>query len=213
MTASILSIQTGRSQPLGPDRVPSAFVKTARGGAVEVTLLGLEGDEQADLDAHGGPEKAVYGYAASRYPVWAEEFPALADRFIAGSMGENLTIAGMDEDDICIGDVHAVGTALLQVCQPRQPCFKLGLAHDNKLLALAMIRLRLSGWYYRVLKTGSLKAGDALTLHARPNPGFAFARLTEIVYHGKASQDELYRLAQMPELAGKWRARARKLLG
>jgi MOSC domain-containing protein YiiM len=212
MSASILSVQTGRAAPLGPDHVPSAFVKTARTGAVAVMQLGLDGDEQADLSVHGGPEKAVYGYAASRYPAWAQEFPALAGHFTAGAMGENLTIAGMDESGICVGDVHAIGSALLQVCQPRQPCFKFALRHGNKLLPKAMVRLGFSGWYYRVLKTGRLEAGDRLILHDRPNPDFAFARLTQIVNHADATRDELQRMADMPELAGHWRDRARQLL-
>ena len=127
-------------------------------------------------------------------------------------MGENLTISGLDETDICVGDVHAIGSALLQVCQPRQPCFKFALRHGNKLLPKAMVRLGFSGWYYRVLKTGHLKAGDTLTLHHRPNPDFAFSRLTQIVYHGHASRDELPRMAKMPELASQWRDRARELL-
>lgn len=210
--ALLLSVQTGRTAPLGPEGVPSAFVKTARAGPVAVTSLGLDGDEQADLAAHGGPEKAVYGYAASRYPHWAMEFPGLADHFTGGAMGENLTIAGLDETGICVGDVHAIGSALLQVCQPRQPCFKFALRHANKRLPKAMVRLGFSGWYYRVLKTGSLAAGDTLQLHARPNPDFAFARLTEIIYHGHASEGELARMAAMPELASQWRARARDLL-
>ena len=169
MTAVLVSVQTGRIAPLGPEKVPSGFVKIARLGEVAVTPLGLDGDEQADLTAHGGPEKAVYGYAASRYPVWAKEFPALADQFTAGSMGENLTVAGMDETDICVGDVHAIGTALLQVCQPRQPCFKFALRHDNKRLPKAMVRLGFSGWYYRVLKTGRRRPASA-RLHDRPDP-------------------------------------------
>lgn len=212
MRASILSVQTGLSQPLGPDKVPSAFVKTARDGAVKVERLGLDGDEQADLIAHGGPEKAVYGYAASHYPAWAKEFPALADHFVGGAMGENLTIAGMDEGDICVGDVHAIGSVLLQVCQPRQPCFKFAAAHKNKLLPKAMVRLGYSGWYYRVLQAGSLKAGDPLTLHDRPCPDFPFPRLVQIVYRGGAKPDELARMANMPELASQWRATARELL-
>ena len=210
MTAAIQSVQTGRAAPLGPDHVPSGFVKTARTGDVAVTLLGLDGDEQADLTVHGGPEKAVYGYAASRYPAWQQQFPAIA--FTGGAMGENLTVTGLDEDDICVGDVHAIGSALLQVCQPRQPCFKMALRHNNKFLARAMVKTGYSGWYYRVLKTGTLKSGDALILHDRPNPDFAFARLTSIIYHGRATQDELARMATMPELASQWRGIARDLL-
>lgn len=210
MTAAIQSVQTGRAAPLGPNQVPSGFVKTARTGAVAVTLLGLDGDEQADLTVHGGPEKAVYGYAASRYRFWQHDFPAI--RFGGGAMGENLTITGLDEDGICVGDIHAIGSALLQVCQPRRPCFKLGLRHNNKFLAKAMVQTGYSGWYYRVLQAGTLKSGDALTLYDRPNPDFAFARLTSIIYHGHATQDELARMATMPELASQWRATARDLL-
>jgi len=212
MTAFVLSVQTGRIAPLGPERVPSAFVKTSHSGLVAVTELGLQDDEQADLVAHGGPEKAIYGYALSRYPIWVHEFPALAGQFTGGAMGENLTISGLDESDLCVGDVHAIGSALLQVCQPRQPCFKFALRHGNKRLPKAMVRLGFSGWYYRVLKTGHLQAGDALVLHHRPNPDFAFSRLTQIVYHGHASRDELVRMAEMPELASQWRDRARELL-
>ena len=120
MTAQLLSVQTGRIAPLGPDQVPSGFVKTSRQGAVRVGLLGLEGDSQADLTVHGGAEKAVYAYAAAHYPDWAAQFPKLAASFHGGAMGENLTVAGMTEADICVGDVHAAGTALLQVCQPRR---------------------------------------------------------------------------------------------
>src|SRR5580658_8419936 len=99
MTAapSLLSVQTGHVAPLGPDGVPSGFVKTGREDLVAVGVLGLEGDQQADLSVHGGPEKAVYAYAASHYPGWAKAFPGLAANFTGGAMGENLTVSGMDE--------------------------------------------------------------------------------------------------------------------
>jgi len=210
--AFLLSVQTGRTAPLGPEDVPSAFVKTARQGAVPVTPLGLEGDEQADLSVHGGPEKAVYAYAASNYPQWAKEFPALAAHFSGGAMGENLTVSDLDESAICVGDVHQAGSALLQVCQPRQPCFKFALRHNNKYLPKAMVRNGLSGWYYRVLREGRLQAGDALTLQDRPNPDFPFTRLIDIIYHGKATKDEIRRMAGLEGLAGQWREHARILL-
>jgi MOSC domain-containing protein YiiM len=207
--AGILSVQTGRTAPLGPGEVPSAFVKTPRPGAVAVTRLGLEGDEQADLGVHGGPEKAVYGYAAARYPQWALEFPLLAQQFTPGAMGENLTISGLDEDAICVGDVHQAGSALLQVCQPRQPCYKFALRHGNKHLPKAMMRNGFSGWYYRVLRVGQLAAGDPVILYHRPNPDFAFARLIEIIYRGKATAEEIRRMAALEGLAGQWRDHAR----
>jgi len=211
--AFLLSVQTGRAAPLGPDDVPSAFVKTARQGQVAVTRLGLEGDEQADLAVHGGPEKAVYAYAAAHYPQWASEFPQLAAQFGGGAMGENLTVAGLEESGICVGDVHQAGSALLQVCQPRQPCFKFALRHNNKYLPKAMVRNGFSGWYYRVLRVGQLQAGDILTLKDRPNPDFAFTRLVEIIYRGKATREEIRRMAELEGLAGQWRRRAKEMIG
>jgi MOSC domain-containing protein YiiM len=207
------SVQTGGIAPLGPDLVPSGFVKQERSGKVAVTIQGLDGDRQADLIAHGGPEKAVYGYASSHYAAWAAEFPALASSFHNAAMGENLTISGMEESDICVGDVHAIGSALLQVCQPRQPCFKLALRHNEKRLPKAMVRSGRAGWYYRVLQEGMLSQGDAVVLQDRPHPDFAFNRLIEIVYHGRATRAELLRMAKMPELASQWREAALARLG
>lgn len=210
--AKILSVQTGRVAPLGPDGVPSGFVKLPRRDRLAVAPLGLDGDEIADLSVHGGPDKAVYAYAVSRYPVWAVKFPGLAESFRGGAMGENLTITDMIESDLCVGDVHAIGTALLQACQPRQPCFKFALRHGNNLLPKAMVKSGFSGWYYRVVRPGMLGAGDAVILEERPHPDFAFSRLVEIIYHGEATRDELTQMTQMKGLAWQWRARARERL-
>jgi MOSC domain-containing protein YiiM len=203
MTAQLLSVQTGRIAPLGPEEVASGIVKTARQGPVTVRALRLDGDEQADLEVHGGPEKAVYAYAAAHFPDWAARFPNRP--FRGGAMGENLTITGLEEKDICVGDVHRIGTALLQVCQPRQPCFKFNLLHDNELVSTAMIRSQQSGWYYRVLAPGALTAGDAVSLEQRPNPDFPFSRLVEIIYRRRAAPADLIRMAEMEGLASQWR--------
>ncbi len=207
-----MSIQTGGIAPLGSDAVPSGFVKLSRSGAVRVGRLSLDGDVQADLSVHGGAEKAVYGYAASHYLAWAAEFPELAPAFVGGAMGENSTISGLDEGAICVGDIHAIGSALLQVCQPRQPCFKLALRHDNKYLPKAMVKSGRAGWYYRVLQEGIVGAGHTVMLHGRPHPEFAFTRLIEIVYHGHATREELAMMATMDALASQWREAARMRL-
>ncbi|MDB5675648.1 MAG: hypothetical protein JWM65_2630 [Sphingomonas bacterium] len=212
MTARLASVQVGRIAPLGPEGVPSAFIKRAVAGAVSVGALGLDGDAQADLTVHGGPEKAVYGYAADHYPAWASDFPTLAARFLPGSMGENLTVGALSEDDICVGDVHAIGTALLQVCQPRQPCFKLALALGEPRLSKAMVRNGRSGWYYRVLQDGAISAGDEVWLAERPNPGFAFSRLVTIVNLGGATMAEMRVMAEMPGIASRIAAKARAAL-
>lgn len=212
MTARLASVQVGGIAPLGPEAVPSGFIKRTVAGPVAIGLLGLDGDEQADPTVHGGPEKAVYGYAGDHYPLWASDFPGLAARFVPGSMGENLTVAALREDDICVGDVHAIGSALLQICQPRQPCFKLALALGEPRLGKAMVRSGRSGWYYRVLRDGAIAAGDAVTLAERPNPDFAFSRLVTIVNLGGATIAEMRTMAEMPGIASRIAAKARAAL-
>ena len=212
MSVILSSVRAGRAAPLGPDGVPSGFVKHDLDGPVAVTPLGLEGDEQADLTVHGGPEKAVYGYAGSHYPLWRAEQPQHAARMVDGAMGENLTITGLEESDICVGDVHAIGTALLQVCQPRQPCFKMALRFEDKRMPKAFVKSGRAGWYYRVLRPGVIERGDAVTLQDRPHPDFAFSRLIEIIYHGRVTAEELARMAAMEGLASQWRNQARAQL-
>ena len=212
MTARVVSLQVGLAAPLGPERVASAFIKHAMAGPVMAGGLGLDGDQQADLSVHGGPEKAIYAYPSMRYPDWAVAFPDLATRFVAGAMGENLTVDDMIEDDLCIGDVHAIGGALLQVCQPRQPCFKLALALGEPRLGKHMVRTGYSGWYYRVLREGPIASGDELVLADRPNPTFAFPRLVTIVNRGGATLPELQDLAAMPGLASNIGRRVREAL-
>jgi MOSC domain-containing protein YiiM len=141
------------------------------------------------------------------------QFSDLKENFRAGAMGENLTISGMDETHLCVGDIHAIGSALLQACQPRQPCFKIALLHDNILMPKAMVKSGFSGWYYRVIRPGAIRAGDAVTLAERPHPDFPFPRLVEIVNRGHATRDELVRMSRMSGLARQWQDYAREQLG
>ena len=129
-----------------------------------------------------------------------------------GGVGENLAVDGMDETMIHVGDIHAIGTALLQVCQPRQPCFKFALRFNDNRLPKAMMRSARSGWYYRVIEPGIIRAGDTISLHDRPNPDFAFTRFVEIMYRGDATEAEWARLAEMPGVASQWQTHARTVL-
>jgi MOSC domain-containing protein YiiM len=210
--AHVISVHVGKIAPLGPDNVPSAIVKRAVEGPVIVSTLGLAGDEQADRRVHGGLDMAVYGYGSRHYVAWAAEYPEHAAQFAPGGVGENLAIDGIVEEDICVGDVHAIGSALLQVCQPRQPCFKFALKFGDNKLPRAMVRSGRSGWYYRVAQTGEIAPGDRVSLRARPNPDFAFPRLVEIVNHGAVTWEELRRLAAMEGLAKKLRVMAAQSL-
>ena len=179
---------------------------------MRVRSLGLEGDEQADLRVHGGIDKAVYGYAVSNYEGWRADFPEHAAQFVAGAVGENLVIEGLDEASVCIGDVHEIGTARLSVCQPRQPCFKLALRFDDERVVHAMVENGRSGWYYRVLREGMVRPGDSLKRVERPNPTWPIARFVALASRRGFSEGEWQELASLEGLAESWRERARRRL-
>ena len=210
--ARIVAVRVGAVAPLGPNSVPSAYIKHEVAHPVAAGPLGLAGDAQADLTVHGGTEKAVYGYPQSRYVDWQTAFPALATRLVPGAMGENLVIAGADETSIHIGDRVRVGGALLQIAQPRQPCFKLGLAIGEPLLARTMTRNGWCGWYYRVLEPGAIGAGDDHRLVERPNPGWPVSRFAEVIAARAMGADVLAELVAMEGLAENWRLKALRLL-
>jgi MOSC domain-containing protein YiiM len=193
--------------------VPSGFVKHRVEGAVEVHPLGLRGDAQADLSVHGGPEKAVYGYGVASYALWRAEFPRHAAKFVPGGVGENLAIEGQLEPTVCIGDIVSIGSAVLQVCQPRQPCYKFALRFEDPQLPRAMLQNGRSGWYYRVLQPGTLAAGEAIHLVERPNPTWTVSRFVALITIGRATGDEMEELAALPGLASSWQAQARSLRG
>ena len=208
----VTAVHVGAVAPMGPHGTLSGFRKHPVGHPVVAHELGLTGDAQADLAVHGGRDKAVYGYPLSRYPAWAAEFPRIAVRFVAGSMGENLPIAGVDETGVHIGDRIRVGGALLQVSQPRLPCFKLGLAFDEPRLIRAMVRNGYCGWYYRVVETGAIGAGDAHVVVERPNPDWSIARFAGIIAARAMGAEVLREIVAMEGLAANWQARALRQL-
>jgi MOSC domain-containing protein YiiM len=208
----ITSIHVGKIAQLGSEGVLSGFVKHAVTGPVRVTLSGIQGDEQADLSVHGGPEKAVYGYAASHYAAWSREYPQHSLLLVRGGFGENLAVDGLSESDICVGDIHGIGSTRMQVCQPREPCFKLALRFDDKHMPKAMVRSGRAGWYYRILEPGVINPGDKVETLERLNPTFPFTRLVELISRGKATREELERMRNLPGLAQNWQRRAAEIL-
>lgn len=210
--ASLVSVQVGKVAPLGPAGVSSAFVKRPVAGPVQVRSLGLVGDAQADLRVHGGEEKAVYAYAHAHYAHWLADFPEHAAEFTPGAFGENLTIDGLDEADMCAGDVHEIGGALLQACQPREPCFKFALRFNDERMPSAMMRTMRAGWYYRVLAEGDIRAADAVRLADRPHPNLPFQRLLAFAYKRPVSREELEAIAAAAGVATRLRDAARARL-
>lgn len=148
-------------------RVATGIHKKPVQGRIQVGKLGLDGDEQADLTVHGGLAKAVYAYPSEHYAFWkAQRLAALKrdEPLPPGSMGENLTLEGLLESEVWIGDRLQAGSVLFEVTDPRQPCYKfnakMGFSHAAKM----MLQAGCSGFYLRVIETGELEAGDAVRL-------------------------------------------------
>ena len=177
----LLSVQTGRPREIEHRgrTVRTAIYKEPVLFRVRARRLGLEGDAQADLRVHGGPEKAVYAYDLSGYAHWRTE---LAEEFPHGQFGENLTVEGMPETEVRIDDVYRVGGALLQVSQPRSPCFKLALKMERPTFPKAFLRSGRTGFYLRVLEEGELGAGDPIELVSRQPGAVTVEKMVRLTY-------------------------------
>jgi len=210
--ANILSIQVG--QPAQHGRVDatdphdklwtSGFYKQPIAGPIRVGKTNLAGDGQADLEHHGGVDKAVLAYSADHYPYWNETLDRGELPF--GAFGENLTIAGLTESTVCIGDIWQAGDVRFEVSQPRQPCWKLSRRWRVDDLASQVVKNGRSGWYLRVLAEGMLQAPAELELLTRPNPGWTVARASELMHHRKEDLSAAAQLAALPALSESWRA-------
>jgi MOSC domain-containing protein YiiM len=204
--ASIVSLQIGKIAPLGSKSVPSAIVKEPVQGSVEVGRLGLKGDQQADLRVHGGRDKAVYFYPSEHYPRWAQDVPQHAELLRPGSFGENITTDGLDEHTLAIGDVLQLGTARMQITEPRQPCFKLGLRFADNSLGKIMMTTDRTGWYARVLEPGQINTGDEIHIVERSNSRWTVARFSRLVAtQSTATVDELTELLTLEGLPPQWK--------
>jgi MOSC domain-containing protein YiiM len=178
----LVSIQVGRPRTHGdPDATDplerawtSAYVKDPVQGPRRLSRTQLEGDEQYDLDSHGGPQMAVLAYSAEHYPRWRAELGL--DAMGPGGFGENFTIAGLDEDRVSIGDTFEIGTARVQVSQPRGPCANISRRWKSKELLQRATETARIGWYLRVLEEGTVEAGQEVALVDRPHPELTVAR-------------------------------------
>lgn len=213
MKTEILAVLTGKVRAFRGDDEPSAIGKFPVAGAVAIDALGLAGDEQADRVHHGGIDKAIHHYPADHYPYWRGELgdaPLLGG---PGAFGENISTSGLDEDSVFLGDRFRLGTALVEVSQARQPCWKLDHRFQTRGVMARVVTTRRSGWYYRVLEPGQVQAGDALTLVERPYPEWPLSSLFALLIGGEAKSrpDDLRALELVPVLAETWKVRRAKL--
>lgn len=213
----LLSLQVGLPQTFGGDTTgtpagengeaadpwESGIAKTAVTGEVRFEPLNIAGDGQADLSVHGGVDKAVHAYAACHYPLWQSELnlPELGP----GGFGENLTVGGLDETAVCLGDVWQLGSVLLEVSQPRRPCWKLARRWNVRLLPKLVVQTGRTGWYLRVKQPGTAAAGLPLTLVERPHPAWTITRANQVMHGRGEDQQPLRELAAVPQLAASWK--------
>lgn len=181
----------------------SGIVKRPVEGLVAVAALNLAGDRQADLSVHGGVDKAVYAYPAEHYAAWAEEL-GRDDLEPGVFFGENLTIEGLREDDVSIGDTLRTGTVLLEVSQPRVPCYKLAIRIGDPAFAKPFLASGRTGYYLRVLREGTVAAGDAVTLETRAERSMSVREVAALL-GGGAEPDDLDRGAALDRLPLGWR--------
>jgi len=211
--ASLVVLNVGTPQPLAHGRgtVSSGIFKFPVGEPIWLDVEGLAGDAQADRQHHGGPDKAVCVYPMEHYPAVRRRLNRQTLGFAA--FGENFSVQGLLEGEVCIGDTFRVGTAV-QVSQPRQPCFKLGARHHDLKLPLWVQEHGVTGWYFRVLKPGKVRVGDSIEHVERPPGAISVAEANRIMHHDKQDLPRVEQLLALPALSRSWRATlGRRLAG
>jgi MOSC domain-containing protein YiiM len=203
----LVSVNVSRPKYLGQHRgrpVTSAIAKVPVSGEdLWLDRLNLEGDGQAELDVHGGPDKAVYAYPAEDLAAWGEE---LGEELGPAAFGENLTTAGWTVDDVRIGDRWEWGDAVLEVCQPRWPCYKLAMYRGRGDIQRRMHTNGRTGWYLRVLEPGRVPVAGPVTVAER-HPALASVRLAHEARSPRSGVPEevVEALLALPPLADEWK--------
>jgi len=204
-SGKVLSLFTGRVQNRWPGKAPSAINKLLAQGPLELAEHGFVDYRQADLKVHGGPEKAVHHYASEHMDFWRQMFPDHGGQFIPGCFGENISTAGLHEDNLCLGDILSLGTARVQICQGRQPCWKLNAHTGIMEMAAKFQKTARTGWYYRVLENGVVAAGDDMILLDRGHPQWPLKRLIKARFDPSLAVGDALELSQLPALSASWR--------
>jgi MOSC domain-containing protein YiiM len=200
-----ISLFIGGIRPLPESGRPTGIYKQPVTAPVTLGSEGFIGDQQADRRVHGGPDKAVHLYPATHYPLLARRFPEAAGQLVPGSMGENLSTAELDEAAVRLGDIWQLSGARLQVCQPRNPCWKIDERFACEGMAAFIAEQRLTGWYWRVLTGGLVTPGDPLVLEHSPADNPTLAEAMQLWQTHRPELAELERLAAVSAIAENWR--------
>ena len=210
LSFQVTELRVGRigEVPHAGSTVRTAIGKERAAGPLELRPLGFDGDTVADTKNHGGPDKAVCVYPAARYADWRARLGGDLKR---PAFGENLLLDGVDEDAVHVGDVFGIGGAVVQVAQPRVPCFIPAAYTGEKRLTVDLRATGWTGWYLRVLEPGPVAEGDVGALRTRVPGAWSVARLNAVRYAAAPDRAALVEAAASPGLTDGWRDALRKL--
>lgn len=213
LKSTVTAIFAGGTGILGGEGQRSGIFKNRSHVPVAVSAQGIAGDVQVDRRVHGGPEKAIHHFAAESYKRLAQHFPDCEAELIPGAIGENLSTDGLTEWNVHIGDVFRIGTATVQVSQPRSPCWKINHRFNIDDMSLVVAKERITGWYYRVLGEGVIAPGDVIELTDRTTDRFSIDAFWRLQLTHRPDLEDLEALIAVPGLADGWKLRLTERLG
>jgi ferredoxin-NADP reductase/MOSC domain-containing protein YiiM/ferredoxin len=210
---TLLSVNVGMPKNVAwqGKTVFTGVFKEAVAGPRRVRRLNVDGDGQGDLAGHGGEQRAVFVYQIDSYRYWERELER--NDFVYGQFGENFTIEGLSDDEVCIGDRYRIGTAVFEVTQPRVTCYRVGIRMADPRIPALLVSRRRPGFYFRVLQEGKVKAGDEIVKLASGPERMTVAEVDALLYLPGHPRQRLLRALRIPALSPGWQASFRALLG
>jgi ferredoxin-NADP reductase/MOSC domain-containing protein YiiM/ferredoxin len=205
LMASVISVNVGRTRDVDwrGKKVTTAIWKEPVAGPVRVGRLGAEGDQQADLVGHGGEQRALFVYQIESYRYWQDFLGR--DRFVMGQFGENLTVSGMADDQVCVGDRYRVGGTVLEISQPRVTCYKVGIRLNDERMPALLVKHRRPGFYFRVIREGVVSAGDVIEKLADGPGRMSVADIDGLLYTSAHPVEKLNQALRIDALSIGWR--------
>lgn len=208
----VISTNIGKKRKVtwGNQEIYTGIYKFQVNNPISLGLTDVENDQVIDRRYHGGLDKSCYLYAANHYEYWKQLFPDLDWQW--GMFGENITVEGLDESELYIGDILKIGETEVQITQPRQPCFKLGIRLENSMAVKKFIEAERPGIYVRILKPGKVKSGDTIEIKNKKANSYSVKDVFHFLYHSKTNKENIKTAMKIPELAESCKMDLSKLL-
>ena len=213
MKFKILNVFTGKVAKLANNKESAIIKHPAK--VITLSKKSIDEDTNADKRYHGGEMRVVHHFSQKHYDYLKERFPDIAEKFVPGSFGENIITKELTEDELNIGDIYQLGTAKVQLTVCRRPCSTINYGYDDNRILKEIMATGRTGWFYRVLEEGVVKAGDELVFLERPFPNLQLSKLHDQGYGKKrfSDLDFLERCYQTGLMDKDWKPRIKKVLG